>query len=77
MSEVEFIEWFLPLLCSDSKPLFVGIVEEQYRPQDSRLSHSLRTNEVYVAVELYFGIADVRTVYEHYLIQVSHRSPPR
>lgn len=76
MSEIEFVERFLPGHCSYAEFLLVGIVEKQNRAEDCRLSHALCADEVHVAVETDLGIAYIGTIDKDYFIQVSHRQPP-
>ena len=55
---------------------FVGIIEKQDSSQKGTLSHSLRTNEMHIAVHPDFGIRNMRTIQEYDFIQVSHRLYP-
>ena len=70
--KIEVVERLLPLLRADAKTLFVGIVEEEDGAEDCRFANSLRTYEMDVAVEVDLGVLYIGTVYENYLIQVSH-----
>ena len=55
---------------------FVGIIEKQDSSQKGTLSHSLRTNEMHIAVHPDFGIRNMRTIQEYDFIQISHRLYP-
>ena len=57
---------------TDAETLLVGIVEEEDGAEDCRLANSLCTDEMHVSVEVYLGVLYIGTVYENYLIQVSH-----
>ena len=56
--------------------LVIPLIEKQDGPQKGTLSHSLRTNEMHIAVHPDFGIRNMRTIQEYDFIQVSHRLYP-
>ena len=72
--EVECVKTLL--LLGDAELKFISIVEKQQSTEQCTLPHSLRTNEMYIAIQFHLCIRNMGTVQKNNLIQVSHLAPP-